>query len=86
MSVLAVDCLISVHTVKLKILSDPNCQSCIEEGEVEIFRHCIPSLSSFTRLWLKHLDSPIFAEPGDIVGIDISGIGSTMDRLSQLSR
>lgn len=30
-------CPIGIYAVKLKILSEASCQSCMEEGEVEIF-------------------------------------------------
>ena len=58
--------------VRLKILSDAGCQSCMEEGEVETSRQFPLHYLAFVRLRLKHLDSLTFGKPEDIAETDIS--------------
>lgn len=71
------------------IFSQASCQSCMEEREVEIFRHC----SARARLKLKHLDSLTIAEPVNVEKTGISKLmigskrvlGNITDRRSKLT-
>lgn len=45
---------IGSHAVRLYILSDTNCQSCIEEGKAESYGHFLFNGTAFAGLRLKH--------------------------------
>ena len=74
--VLTGHCPMGTHAVRLRILPDASCQSCMEEGEVETSRHLSPPLSGFARLRLKHLGNHTFSRPEDLAEIDIGRLKS----------
>lgn len=51
-----------INTVMLKTFINSNCQNCLEEREIETFRHFFLDYSAFTTLMLKYLRLHIFSE------------------------
>lgn len=70
-------CTISIHAVRLKILSDANRQSCMEEDVVETSRHFLLHCTEFARLRLKCLRNHTFKESGELSEIDISRLNKS---------
>ena len=69
--VLTGHCPMGTHAVRLRILPDGSCQSCMEEGEVETSRHFLLHCPAFARLRLKHLGNHTFGGPEDLAETDI---------------
>ena len=69
--VLTGHCPMGTHAVRLGVLPDASCQSCMEEGEVESSQHFLLQCPAFARLRLKYLGNHTFGGPEYLSVMDI---------------
>lgn len=85
--VLTIHCHSGGHVVRLIILLDTSCRSCMEEGKVETSQHFLLVYPAFAISMLKHLGTHIFRCHTELVGIEIEcGISDSLYRRTCLNR